>query len=209
LAMAAAGGAATRGVVAGQGRRVTPSDRKLTPSPANDPANPFGNHAEASDRSFRASPAAGSRIDTSAFPAPSDGAAVGATGFAAAAAAEAAVRQNPPPPLDLNHSRKFSTDKSPSQISLPLSDAGTDNSGVSPVTASTPIVATAAAAATPAAAGVVVPPPNPVHRVQLDFKPSMADELGLRAGQLVRLLHEYDDGWVGSLKVLTCLPSLT
>ncbi|OAT06852.1 hypothetical protein BDBG_02991 [Blastomyces gilchristii SLH14081] len=37
-------------------------------------------------------------------------------------------------------------------------------------------------------------PPN-VHRVQLDFSPSMEDELELRAGQLVRLMHEYDDGW--------------
>jgi len=36
---------------------------------------------------------------------------------------------------------------------------------------------------------------NNVHRVQLDFKPSMDDELELRAGDLVRLLHEYDDGW--------------
>lgn len=36
---------------------------------------------------------------------------------------------------------------------------------------------------------------NPVHRVQMDFKPSMGDEIELRAGALVRLLHEYDDGW--------------
>ncbi|KAI5797675.1 hypothetical protein EDC01DRAFT_33586 [Geopyxis carbonaria] len=36
---------------------------------------------------------------------------------------------------------------------------------------------------------------SPVHRVQMDFAPSMGDELGLRAGQLVRILHEYDDGW--------------
>lgn len=36
---------------------------------------------------------------------------------------------------------------------------------------------------------------NPVHRVQMDFKPSMGDELELRGGALVRLLHEYDDGW--------------
>lgn len=40
------------------------------------------------------------------------------------------------------------------------------------------------------------PPPSNVHRVQLDFRPSMEDELELRAGQLVRILHEYDDGWV-------------
>ncbi|KAF3177823.1 hypothetical protein TWF788_007605 [Orbilia oligospora] len=36
---------------------------------------------------------------------------------------------------------------------------------------------------------------SPVHRVTVDFKPSMADELELRAGEVVRLLHEYDDGW--------------
>ena len=38
--------------------------------------------------------------------------------------------------------------------------------------------------------------PNNVHRVQLEFKPSMDDELELKSGQLVRMLHEYDDGWV-------------
>ncbi len=40
------------------------------------------------------------------------------------------------------------------------------------------------------------PPPGNVYRVQIDFKPSMEDELELSSGQLVRLLHEYDDGWV-------------
>jgi hypothetical protein len=35
----------------------------------------------------------------------------------------------------------------------------------------------------------------PVHRVQMDFMPSMGDELELHAGQLVKVLHEYDDGW--------------
>ncbi|KAF3928529.1 hypothetical protein ABW21_db0204364 [Orbilia brochopaga] len=41
------------------------------------------------------------------------------------------------------------------------------------------------------------PGPNssPVHRVMVDFKPSMADELELHANEVVRLLHEYDDGW--------------
>ncbi|KAF3935968.1 hypothetical protein ABW19_dt0208129 [Dactylella cylindrospora] len=37
--------------------------------------------------------------------------------------------------------------------------------------------------------------PSPVHRILVDFKPSMADELELNAGEVVRLLHEYDDGW--------------
>ncbi|KKK13465.1 hypothetical protein P175DRAFT_0157082 [Aspergillus ochraceoroseus IBT 24754] len=40
-----------------------------------------------------------------------------------------------------------------------------------------------------------------VHRVQMDFKPSMDDELELHAGQLVRLLHEYDDGWALCVKL--------
>ncbi|KAH7115289.1 hypothetical protein B0J11DRAFT_129135 [Dendryphion nanum] len=43
--------------------------------------------------------------------------------------------------------------------------------------------------------------PNNVHRVQLDFRPSMQDELELRAGQLVRMLHEYDDGWALCLRM--------
>ena len=40
---------------------------------------------------------------------------------------------------------------------------------------------------------------NNVHRVHLDFKPSMEDELELRAGDVVRILHEYDDGWVSRI----------
>ncbi|KAF2088626.1 hypothetical protein K490DRAFT_64672 [Saccharata proteae CBS 121410] len=48
--------------------------------------------------------------------------------------------------------------------------------------------------ALPAVAGAR-PSPNNVHRVQMEFKPSMDDELELNAGQLVRMLHEYDDGW--------------
>jgi len=180
-------------------------ERKATPSPTNDPANPFGSHAEPSERAIESGPSTSPRVDASAFPAPSNGMATGVpptTGFAAAAAAAAGAglvagaassRQQPPPPLDLNNGRKFSTDTSASQISLPLSDTESDNSRVSAITPSTPTVATPTTAT-----GAANPTSSPVHRVQLDFKPSMADELGLRAGQLVRLLHEYDDGWVSS-----------
>ena len=54
-----------------------------------------------------------------------------------------------------------------------------------------------ASSATSAAAVPKGPDGQPlnVHRVQLDFAPSMDDELELRQGQLVRMLHEYDDGW--------------
>ncbi|KAF1949262.1 hypothetical protein CC80DRAFT_510642 [Byssothecium circinans] len=51
---------------------------------------------------------------------------------------------------------------------------------------------------------------NNVHRIQLDFKPSMADELELRAGQLVRMLHEYDDGWALCVHLaLACVEPLS
>ncbi|RDA87780.1 hypothetical protein CP532_2487 [Ophiocordyceps camponoti-leonardi (nom. inval.)] len=39
------------------------------------------------------------------------------------------------------------------------------------------------------------PPVSSVHRVQLDFKPTLDDEMELRIGELIRVLHEYDDGW--------------
>jgi hypothetical protein len=61
----------------------------------------------------------------------------------------------------------------------------------SATTANTGTAQVATAAAVPVARG-----PNNVHRVQLEFKPSMEDELELKSGQLVRMLHEYDDGWV-------------
>lgn len=54
----------------------------------------------------------------------------------------------------------------------------------------------------PAPAPVIPAGPGPespqgnVYRVLMDFVPSMEDELELRSGQLVRMLHEYDDGWV-------------
>ena len=34
-----------------------------------------------------------------------------------------------------------------------------------------------------------------VYRVHMEFKPSMDDELELLQGQVVRMMHEYDDGW--------------
>lgn len=39
-------------------------------------------------------------------------------------------------------------------------------------------------------------PGGNVYRVLMDFVPSMDDELELKGGQLIRMLHEYDDGWV-------------
>lgn len=44
--------------------------------------------------------------------------------------------------------------------------------------------------------GANAPANSAVYRAQTDFKPAMEDELALHVGQVVRILHEYDDGWV-------------
>ena len=161
---------------------------------ANNPANPFGNHAEMSEKSAPSTQPAsptnpfGNHAETETplaqvpaplrvrTPTPDVPAAAGAAaGVGAAAAAGGAARQNAPKPLILSPNRPTTNG---SERPMP-SPAGTEFSMNS--------VSTATAAG---------PPATNVHRIQLDFKPSMEDELELRAGQLVRLLHEYDDGWV-------------
>lgn len=145
----------------------------------NAPENPFGNNAEVlpqtDDLATRSMPddavPAPLRIRT---PTPEAGAIAGGAIAGAAggiAAARIAERHNAPKPLNLTPKRS-----------------------VSPA-ASSPAASEFSQTSVTAAAMVNGPPPSNVHRIQLDFKPSMDDELGLRAGQLVRLLHEYDDGW--------------
>ena len=152
----------------------------------NDPANPFGNHAETSRQLTNASPEpevvppAPLRIRT---PTPDDRNAAGAEAAAAsAAAAISAPRQDAPKPLNLSPNRAASPAMGGHLDGALPSPAGTEFS------------------MTPASPGGFAngQPPSNVHRIQLDFKPSMDDELSLRAGQLVRLLHEYDDGWVSN-----------
>ncbi|KAI4200354.1 MAG: hypothetical protein LQ350_004002 [Teloschistes chrysophthalmus] len=156
-------------------------ERSMIPNQANNPTNPFGNHAETVDRP--AGPDHSLPTDT-AVPAPlrirtptpegnaSTAVTAGAAGAALAAAGLAGQKHGAPKPLDISPNRAASPAPMPSP-------SGTEFS----MTSVTPAAMTNG------------PPPSNVHRVQLDFKPSMEDELGLRAGQLVRLLHEYDDGW--------------
>jgi len=85
-------------------------------------------------------------------------------------------------------------------IPAPLNFKGGDRP-VSP----NPIAPSAPAGGRTSPSGVVI---SNVHRVQLDFKPSMDDELELKSGQIIRMLHEYDDGWVrvympSSLTIIT------
>ncbi|KAL2164888.1 hypothetical protein VTH06DRAFT_184 [Thermothelomyces fergusii] len=97
---------------------------------------------------------------------------------------KASIRNDLPKPLDLT--------KSASQLhAVPPSPAATEYSVHSLAPGQSP-GPSASAAAIAAAGG---PAHSTVHRVQLDFKPSLHDEMELHVGQLVRLLHEYDDGW--------------
>ncbi|KAI1201758.1 hypothetical protein F5X97DRAFT_12358 [Nemania serpens] len=117
------------------------------------------------------------------------GTGTGAVAVAAAAAAavgtstsltrKASMRNNAPEPLDLT------------MPVGPPSPTGTDFSVNSVAPGQSPGPSKSAAAIAEAGG----PPSTAVHRVQLDFKPSMDDELELQAGHLVRILHEYDDGW--------------
>ena len=141
--------------------------------------NPFGNHAEAA-------PAANGPMGMADAPAPlrirtpsPEAAAVAAAGAGALAGAGAMAaakhrdRRDAPKELNLGPNQRAVSPGSQSPASSDFSSQA------------------------PASPGMVNgPPPTNVHRIQLDFKPSMDDELGLRAGSLVRLLHEYDDGWV-------------
>lgn len=186
-------GAAAAGAVSGAALAANNSPRTTSPSSwekrgnvqhANDPTNPFGNHAETLSNtppqsvqipSIPELSTGHNSIDASDFPLPVSG-------------------QVSPKPLLMEH--EGSTDPLPnpvvpyapasvSNVSLPVSEIAAAGAGV--------IVAGAAVIA---GKGGTSPPLDNVHRVQLDFKPSMEDELEIRAGQLVRLLHEYDDGWV-------------
>ncbi|OIW28271.1 hypothetical protein CONLIGDRAFT_370804 [Coniochaeta ligniaria NRRL 30616] len=163
-------------------------------------ANPFGNNAERiyspiPEESTRAvSPVSpiesevGTAITTNSPPRTSPAVPASNANMAAGAAVglarKASMRKdNAPKPLDLTRPMALSA--------VPPSPAGTEFSmhSVSPGQSPGP---SSSAAAIEAAGG---PAQSAVHRVQLDFKPTLEDEMELRAGQLVRMLHEYDDGW--------------
>jgi hypothetical protein len=148
----------------------------LTPQSNRD--NPFGNHAVTIDATNAKGP------DVVQDMGPSGEIITGGVvaGAAAGLARGASKRGNGPKPMDFTKNGPFMGPPSP---------AGTEFSSSSE-SAATP-TQTGTGAAIAAAGG---PVNTAVHRVQLDFKPSMEDELELRAGQLIRLLHEYDDGWV-------------
>ncbi|PVH81144.1 hypothetical protein DL98DRAFT_178976 [Cadophora sp. DSE1049] len=135
--------------------------------------NPFGNHANI-DPVNASGPAI---VEMPAEPVAATAVAVAPVGLKRGAS----KRENGPAPMDFTKSGPFMGPPSP---------AGTEFS-MSSEAPGTP-VQTSSGAAIAAAGG---PVNSAVHRVQLDFNPSMEDELELKQGQLIRVLHEYDDGW--------------
>lgn len=121
------------------------------------------------------------------------GAVAGATAASGLQRKQSVRKDNAPAPLDLTLPPKLGP--------VPPSPAGTEFS-VHEVESGQASEPSAGAAAIAAAGG---PADSAVHRVQLDFKPTMDDEMELRTGQVVRLLHEYDDGWVSQLTCPICV----
>ncbi|KAI8157206.1 hypothetical protein K4K49_008587 [Colletotrichum sp. SAR 10_70] len=192
-------------------------ERPVTGQNAN-PVNPFGSGAEringtikeesVSNMSLNEKPlpsvAADVPIGTAVSepPSPTNSSINGATMAAGAAGAaavaggavaagaltrKASTRKDGPKALDL-------TIPAPAPLStVPASPSGTEFSANSAGPGHQSSGSTGSAAI--AAAGG--PANTTVHRIQLDFKPTLEDEMELRAGGLVRLLHEYDDGWGG------------
>lgn len=165
---------ASRGNVLAAAAAVTPMRQQ--PAPENNRNNPFSD-AKAID-SVNANGPSPVQINGP------DGeiiVAAAATGVGAGLARGASKRGDKP--------RDFTTKGG---FMAPASPNGTEFSQTSETPTTTGHGPTTSGAAIAAAGG---PANTAVHRVQLDFKPSMEDELELRAGQLIRLLHEYDDGW--------------
>ena len=106
------------------------------------------------------------------------GAAIGATGANM-------TRANVPPPLNVNRAQ------SPALVPPP-------------VIAPSPVGSNFSESSTLTNGGMSTGgPAGPrMHRVQMDFNPTMEDELRIVAGEIVRVVREFDDGWVCCLQFL-------
>ena len=157
---------------------VVQVSRSMDTINSNAPSNPFGSGAQA----IRPVPSGNNFTPTMSVVDPEKhalavgaGATMGAAAIAAAAANRRDDRQHVPQQLDINRS-----------VSPALAAGAMPSPAVSQFSNAS-MTSTAIAAGAPA---------TNVHRVQMDFTPSMEDEIELKQGQLVRVLHEYDDGWV-------------
>lgn len=212
-AVAAAGTAAGTNAVASHGSQ-SPPHTPLTSTttgprdPFGDPVNPFQIRNEPSSPDGTASshslsvksiPEAPETVpDATEAPGPAfataAGGAVAAAGVAAASDSKS-EKELPTPPMAENAKRSAQPARDTVSANAGRSLTPPEANPSSNASAVAPVVAPANATGPAAAASGPGPGPLNVHRVQMEFSPSMDDELGLRVGQLVRLLHEYDDGW--------------
>ncbi len=117
---------------------------------------------------------------------------VAAGGLAAAAASKPSpAARSPSPEQDLPIQHPPSPERPRREAPSPTPDTAP-----MPPTVAAAMPSPGSSAAADAAGGNV-------YRVLMDFAPSMDDELELKTGQLVRMLHEYDDGWVSQVQILT------
>ncbi|KAI5196223.1 hypothetical protein E4T39_07900 [Aureobasidium subglaciale] len=101
------------------------------------------------------------------------------------------------PPVELQGSPV----PSPTAASFNIDSPTTPSAGAKAEVGMASVVPVAALAGGASGAVIADPPGSTVHRVQLEFRPSMDDELELKVGQIVRVLHEYDDGWALCMKM--------
>jgi hypothetical protein len=199
-------------------------DSEMQSIPPRDPAPQLSLRAVSQ---FEPATASQSAPSASALPPHAEAAAIAAATTAAVASATAAAASartqqpatpanNPENPFG-NHAEQLGSSP-PQEVPLPESPVdgakaveaadfplpdttpGTPKPGTAAAGAAA-IAAATAAAASNKPQGSSTPTggtPENVHRVQLDFKPSMEDELEIKTGETVRLLHEYDDGWVSN-----------
>lgn len=158
------------------------NEKRPTTAQSNNRENPFGSHAETID----AANVDGPTVVESVGPAGEIVAHPAAP--AAAVGLKRGASKSGPKPMDFTKSGPFMGPPSPAGTEFSVNSESASNS--SPPTAMGNAIA--------AAGG---PQNSAVYRVQLDFNPSMGDELDLKAGQLIRLLHEYDDGWAMCIRL--------
>jgi len=153
----------------------------------NDPANPFGNHAETISSSPPGSSHAKSK--DADLPAPP---------------VAPAAQLDPPPvnPADFPLPASIPPSPATSSFSSNISGQSKGSDGAAAAVAGAVAVAAVGAAAVAKNSPKKPAPQGPVHRVQMDFMPSMEDELEIHTGQLLRMKHEYDDGWVSDCSKL-------
>lgn len=182
-----------------QAQQSIPMTEKSAPAenPFKDPENPFADHAhpaaqqpapepvrmpepvrkEAALPMPTPMPAPAPAPAPLAMPEPitnsSDKIAVAAASAGAVAAAQAAMRNGEAPRSQQNRPEPVEMPSPPIGVPAPLATPKSMNSNAGPGT-----------------------PDGQVYRILMDFVPSMEDELELKGGQVVRMLHEYDDGWV-------------